>query len=490
MLETAQRNNIVANRVANILGSLTFIMLFILVILFGPNVNTPIIFGLGVFFFGIGYLITHGFATPGKMLLCLVPSVLTLIAAILAKLNSSTFTDILYYDARFILILLSIVPCLIFNTSDKVSLYSSLSVIAVILLMFDPVHEIYNVGYFQRGFSSGSYYYINYVAFITFFGIVAGALSLKFVMEKTERENIQANQKLSGALHNVEAQNEEIKAQKEELSKNQELLLSANDVIEKQKTELQHQVTEVNANLKKVNAELVKQNSELMQFSYTISHNLRAPIARLLGLTHLSEMNGSPIDKEMGTIMNHIKTSAEDLDKVITDLNRVIDNRNTDQKKQRVELIHEFKEVQKLLNISEKMKIESFHIDFSEVPVIYTVKAILNSILYNLISNAIKFRSTKEKLMVSVTSFKKDDFVGIQVEDNGLGIDLTLFQNDLFKMYKRFHNHLEGKGLGLYLIKSQAESLNGFVEVDSQPNVGTAFRVFIKDSQEVAVENS
>jgi len=261
--------------------------------------------------------------------------------------------------------------------------------------------------------------------------------------------------------------------------------LAANDLIEKQKTELQHQVNEVNANLEKVNAELVKQNSELMQFSYTISHNLRGPIARLLGLTHLSEMSGSAhVDKETGVIMNHIKTSAEDLDKVITDLNKVIDNRNAVQKKQHVEFIHEFKEVQKLLNISEKMKKENFHIDFSEVPSIYTVKAILNSILYNLISNAIKFRSTKQKLLVSVTSFKKDDYVGIQVEDNGLGIDLALFQQDLFKMYKRFHNHLEGKGLGLYLIKSQAESLNGFVEVASEPNVGTAFRVFIKDSQE------
>ena len=61
---------------------------------------------------------------------------------------------------------------------------------------------------------------------------------------------------------------------------------------------------------------------------------------------------------------------------------------------------------------------------------------------------------------------------------------MTLFKDDLFKMYKRFHNHLEGKGLGLYLIKSQAESLNGFVEVTSEPNVGTAFRVFIRDSQE------
>src|SRR5688572_22329108 len=195
MLDPTQRNNIVATRVAKIFGGLTFILLFILVALFGPNVNTPIIFGLGVFFFAIGYLIMHGYAKPGKILLCVVPSVLTLAAAILAKLNSSTFTDILYYDSRFILILLAIVPCLIFNTTDKLSLYGSLFAIAALLMVFDPLHEIFNVGYFQRGFSSGSYYYINYVALITFFGIVAGALSLKFVMDKTEHENLLANNK-------------------------------------------------------------------------------------------------------------------------------------------------------------------------------------------------------------------------------------------------------------------------------------------------------
>ena len=107
MLDLTQRNNIIANRVAKILGGLTFLLLVILVTLFGPNVNTPIIFGIGIFFFAIGYSITHGFSKSGKILLCLVPAVLTLMAAILAKLNSSTFTDILYYDARFILILLA-----------------------------------------------------------------------------------------------------------------------------------------------------------------------------------------------------------------------------------------------------------------------------------------------------------------------------------------------------------------------------------------------
>src|SRR5688572_2471393 len=144
MLDPTQRNNIVANRVAKMLGALTFILLAILVTSFGPNVNTPIIFGIGIFFFVIGYLITHGFSKPGKILLCLVPAVLTLMAAILAKLNSSTFTDILYYDARFILILLAIVPCLIFNTSEKLALYGSLFLIALVLMLFDPLHEVYN----------------------------------------------------------------------------------------------------------------------------------------------------------------------------------------------------------------------------------------------------------------------------------------------------------------------------------------------------------
>jgi signal transduction histidine kinase len=409
-------------------------------------------------------------------------------AALLAKLDEPGFTDILYYDTRFMLILIGIVPCLIFRMEDKKSLYGCLTVTFLALSLFDPIHEFFEVGYFQKGFKSSSYYYINYVALITFFGIVAAALNLKFVVEKAENENLVVNKVLSDTLKDVESQNEEITAQTEELSLRQSFLLSANETIELQKQELEKQVRFVNSSLQNVNKELVHQNNELREFSYTVSHNLRAPVARLLGLTHLAHLI-EKADEETLAILNHIKMSAEDLDKIVSELSRLLENRNTTKlKKEVIELVDIFEQTQQALKISDDERRENFNVDFSQAPQIYTVRKMLNSILYHLLSNAIKFHSS-HKLLVSIRSFKVDSFVVIEVKDNGVGINLDLFRNDMFRMYKQFHSDHQGRGLGLYLIKSQAESLNGFVEVESSPNVGSAFKVFIKSGSAVMKES-
>ena len=169
MPDSYQRNVIVANKVARILGILAFVLLIILIAIFGFTATSPIIFGVGGFFFFIPYLHKKGFVNLGRMLLCIVPVLVTLIAALLAKTTEPTFTDILYYDARFFLIVFAVVPCLIFSTSESFQLYGSLGIMLLLLMLFDPIHEMFQVGYFQRGFSSSSYYYINYVALIVFF---------------------------------------------------------------------------------------------------------------------------------------------------------------------------------------------------------------------------------------------------------------------------------------------------------------------------------
>jgi signal transduction histidine kinase len=490
MLTSLQRNVVVANRIARTLGLLSFLLLILLISLFGTNVNSPLIFGLGVLFFTIPMLNKAGYINLGRILLCVVPAFFTLFAAVIAKIREPSFTDMLYYDSRFFLIVFSIVPCLIFDTKEKFLLYGCLIAVFLTLLVFDPVHEFFGVGYFQKNFSGRSYYYINYVAAITFVGITAGAISLKRVVEKAELENEifkndlqQVNNKLQQTLNDLEAQNEEISAQSEELYSSQELLLEANNVIEKQKAELQRQVTQVNKELQEANDELVKHNNELQQFSLTISHNLRGPIARLLGLAHLVKLTADfEKNSEPMNIINKIESSAAELDTVIKDLNAVVDIRNSIYKiRELVEFDAEWKYVKSLLNISDEFEEAHFSIDFSAAPSMYSVKPMIQSILLNLVSNAIKYKSPERELEVNIRTQKNNQYTIIEIEDNGLGIDLNLFQNDLFKMYKRFHGHQEGKGLGLYLIKLQVESLNGFVQVESKPNEGSTFKIHLKN---------
>jgi signal transduction histidine kinase len=118
-----------------------------------------------------------------------------------------------------------------------------------------------------------------------------------------------------------------------------------------------------------------------------------------------------------------------------------------------------------------------------EVKEFVSIKAYINSILYNLISNAIQYRSPDCKPVVNISSRREGKYFVLEVADNGLGIDLEKHQGELFKLYKRFHTHIEGKGLGLYITKQQVEKLNGFVEVESKPDKGTRFSIFLKSTE-------
>jgi len=103
----------------------------------------------------------------------------------------------------------------------------------------------------------------------------------------------------------------------------------------------------------------------------------------------------------------------------------------------------------------------------------------VESIFYNLISNALQYRSPERTPLIEITSSQDDRYFMLTVKDNGLGIDLKRHGENVFKIYKRFHPHIEGKGLGLYLVKMQAELLNGRIEVASQVNGFTEFNLFI-----------
>ncbi len=490
LVTSAERNILVTNRIARILGTLSILMLAYLLYFFGINVNSPIILSLGVFFFLVPVINKVGFDRIARVLVCVIPVIATLSAAILAKVMERGHTDILFYDARFILMIFSIIPCLIFDTREKWLLYGSLAFVFLSLITFDFLHESVGVGFYQLGFTGRSYYYINIITVVTFLAIAGGGMTLKRAIERAEKQNElyrndlqETNQKLQESLNDVEAQNEEIVAQSEELSASQESLIQANRTIEKQNADLEIQVNEVNARLQATNEELIKHTNELQQFSFTISHNLRGPTARLLGLAHLLKTTGElERSSELREVVDHIQNSAKDLDGVIRDLNDIVDIRHALYNiREHILWDDVWADVKHQLKISDTFEATHLSVDFAEAPRIFSVVPMLRSILFHLVSNAIRFKSAERVLHVNITTWKKDSYVVLVVRDNGLGIDLNAFHRDIFKMYKRFHNHQEGRGLGLYLIKSQTELLNGFVDINSEPEKGSTFIVHLPD---------
>lgn len=105
------------------------------------------------------------------------------------------------------------------------------------------------------------------------------------------------------------------------------------------------------------------------------------------------------------------------------------------------------------------------------------------SIIYNLVSNAIKFKSPDRSPEISIESIKKGAFVILSVKDNGIGVDPSK-QKDIFSKYFRVEDSIEGSGIGLHLVKTLVSKAGGKIEIDSKLGKGTEFKIYIK--QEIA----
>lgn len=223
---------------------------------------------------------------------------------------------------------------------------------------------------------------------------------------------------------------------------------------------------------------LVIRNEKLQQFAYSLSHDLRTPIARILGLVSISEVDPS-FKIENKTILESVREQIMDLDNVIKDMNAAItlhDAKNAYYVAFEDELViikkvleHEIADASAVITSS-----------FQNVEGVVTVKSYLHSIMYNLISNALKYRLSDIPLLIDLRTQQLDRFILLTVKDNGMGIDLAKSGNQLFGLYSRFHgSKIEGKGIGLHLVKTQVEFLGGRVEVESTPGAGSMFKVFL-----------
>jgi signal transduction histidine kinase len=119
--------------------------------------------------------------------------------------------------------------------------------------------------------------------------------------------------------------------------------------------------------------------------------------------------------------------------------------------------------------------------DFYDCPRLRYNETYLLSILRNLVSNALKYRSPKRPLQLEITTGRSGPFVLLTVKDNGIGMDGKQVHEKLFKPFSRLSEQGEGKGLGLHLVKHMVEKNGGSIRVESTPNVGTTFRVYLKE---------
>lgn len=284
------------------------------------------------------------------------------------------------------------------------------------------------------------------------------------------------------------AQNEEITAQNEEISVHNEKLMEAKSIIERQNetihqknTELATEVDRQTQDLKQANSELTEHNNRLEQFAFIISHNLRAPMSRIVGLSSILDFT-KDVD-EVSEIVKLMLKSTHDLDQVIKDLTIILGiQKMNSQVLDTIRLNVLMDKVMNTLDAEIKESRADITLNFEKANVVKSLSPYLESILYNLVSNAIKYKHPGRRPAIHVASSVEGNFVRVDITDNGLGIDLENVKDGIFSLYKRFHFHVEGKGMGLYLVKTQLAALGGEIRIKSKEGEGTTFSVFLKNN--------
>ncbi len=232
----------------------------------------------------------------------------------------------------------------------------------------------------------------------------------------------------------------------------------------------------------KASIQLQNSNQELQQFAYITAHNLREPVANIIGLLDLYDKT-NPVNSFNATIIDSIMESSKNMDGVVKDLHQIISiKKKINSPQQTIDIEDIFNKV--CLRIAKKITGSQANIsaNFHQPSTIIGIRSYVDSIVQNLLTNAIKYRSPDRLPEIQITTQKIDDYLCLSIQDNGLGIDLNKNKNKLFGLYRRFHSHVEGTGLGLYLVKTQIESMEGKITVDSTVGKGTTFKVYFVDS--------
>lgn len=305
-------------------------------------------------------------------------------------------------------------------------------------------------------------------------------------------QNQMLEEKVKERTREIQARNQEITSQNEELRMHQEALSLQNKQLHEAQQTIKVQSEKIHSmndhlkievdnrtqELQKTNQELIEHNNQLEQFAFIAAHNLRAPLTRVLGLANLMQMGPSEADKQEA--LEKLISSTHDLDQVVKDLNAILNIKRHTGNFTEVSLHESLMRTKRILEKEIEDTGTRIINNFQEADRVYAIAPYVESILYNLISNAIKYRDPERPPLIAIKTTHEQEFVCLAVMDNGLGIDLKKYKQSVFSLYKRFHLHVEGKGLGLYLVKTQIEALGGRVDIRSEPNEGTTFHVYFK----------
>jgi PAS domain S-box-containing protein len=236
--------------------------------------------------------------------------------------------------------------------------------------------------------------------------------------------------------------------------------------------------------LERKNAELRKINQDLDNFIYTASHDLRSPITNIEALMDLLKdelIEANCLNPDTEEVLQRVVKSINRFKKTIEDLTEISRVHKDISENPAAEIIN-IKEVYEniIADMGDPVKqgVCFIEADFKVYQLKFSKKN-FRSILYNLLSNAIKYQAPERPCIINIHTWLEGPHVVLSVKDNGLGIQ-EHHQEQLYTMFRRFHDHVEGTGIGLYMVKRILENAGGKIAVESKEGSGTEFKLFFK----------
>lgn len=277
---------------------------------------------------------------------------------------------------------------------------------------------------------------------------------------------------------------ESFQQEKRYFHKNQKLIwaILSMSAVKNDKGQTTHFVFQVNdiTDKKLLTESLTEHNNRLQNYAHIISHNLRSHTGNLAMLLELSEISHKPgFDDEL---FAHIKSASNNMCETVNHLSEIIEIQNL------------IKNTLVPQNLKKRVKksLQNIRATLSQINgevitkvkkdlMVYGITSYVDSIILNILTNAIKYRSPHRLLKIHIRAQKIEGFTTLSISDNGLGIDLEKHGSKIFGMYKTFHDHKSARGIGLFISKNQIEAMDGTIKVESQPDVGSTFTIYFKD---------
>jgi PAS domain S-box-containing protein len=236
----------------------------------------------------------------------------------------------------------------------------------------------------------------------------------------------------------------------------------------------EEKIFEQNARLHAIMDDLKRKNEQLEEFTQIVSHNLRSPVGNILTL--LSFLEGAEAETEREEYIKLLKESGTTTLNTLHELNEVLKiKQNKNIGKQHLSFVETYMHIRSMVSAKITETNALINCDFDEAPTIEYPRIYLESILLNLLSNALKYVYPGRQPIIYLKTYKKNNNTYLQVSDNGLGINLERYGHQVFKLRKTFHRHPESRGIGLFMIKNQIEAMGGEITLSSKENEGTQF---------------